>query len=556
MITVLAARLILVSEGFALNLTLLALYGVSDVYSPQEKNSLRLKGEQIMLSNNGSCPSCGRRFTQAENVISCPACQSLLPEKMVQISTPETALRYISIRSPEAFRDERVLCSTLQDLLGRYFFRYRFVAELYKVAPQESAAFLEGNGCCDQEALRRSLYSTSASKENIDRYIDILCRSAGIQANSVSTVHPEKTSQASSFEELNLMFGRDYGQRYTSTEPESDNQSEDAIEQLIKSINHMMNEEEVADSVQKDYSYEMLPNGTIYITKYSGRARNLTIPKSIDGFTVTAIGEAAFYGKQMESVVIPNNIQVIEKKAFAMCTNLVSIQLPDNLIHLGEGVFSSTGSHSLMPLLKLPESLLSFGGNPFCSMCFTLYVPQAHPSLVMLDGVLFHYSMQTLLTYPYTLRKSSYTIPAGTRIIANSAFTNNIYLKEVIIPAGVTQIGESAFALDTTLESINIPNTIRSIGSRAFFNCRFLRSIELPDGVVEIGSSVFKACIRLTSIRIPASVEQIGENIFEECANITATVQKGSYAADYCEQNNIPYRFEGGSFFLFRNKRK
>lgn len=42
--------------------------------------------------------------------------------------------------------------------------------------------------------------------------------------------------------------------------------------------------------------YEVLQDGTVEITGYTGKSVNLTIPKTLDGKKVTSIGEEAFRG--------------------------------------------------------------------------------------------------------------------------------------------------------------------------------------------------------------------------------------------------------------------
>ncbi len=44
-----------------------------------------------------------------------------------------------------------------------------------------------------------------------------------------------------------------------------------------------------------DYTYALREDGMAEITKYSGKAEKLTIPDTLDGHAVTAIGDSAFY---------------------------------------------------------------------------------------------------------------------------------------------------------------------------------------------------------------------------------------------------------------------
>lgn len=53
------------------------------------------------------------------------------------------------------------------------------------------------------------------------------------------------------------------------------------------------------------------------ITKYAGSNQNVKIPSVINGFPVTQIGESAFLGMDLISVVIPDSVVTVWSNAFA-----------------------------------------------------------------------------------------------------------------------------------------------------------------------------------------------------------------------------------------------
>ena len=91
------------------------------------------------------------------------------------------------------------------------------------------------------------------------------------------------------------------------------------------------------------FSYRVNDDGkTCTLTNYEGtESGDLTIPETLDGYTVTAIDGFAFYyctgftGK----LTISDTVETIGKGAFAGCYNLTSVQLPANLRQLGVGAF-------------------------------------------------------------------------------------------------------------------------------------------------------------------------------------------------------------------------
>ena len=70
---------------------------------------------------------------------------------------------------------------------------------------------------------------------------------------------------------------------------------------------------------------------------------DIVIPEKIvvDGneYTVNCIGSAAF-GGELTTVQIPSTVKTLEDDAFALCNDLKSVVLPDNLEYLGDLAFA------------------------------------------------------------------------------------------------------------------------------------------------------------------------------------------------------------------------
>ena len=68
--------------------------------------------------------------------------------------------------------------------------------------------------------------------------------------------------------------------------------------------------------------------------------KSIEIPKTIDGYTVTAIGDTAFYCcKSLENIEIPNSVTSIGDGAFSWCTLLASIEIPSSVTSIGDSAF-------------------------------------------------------------------------------------------------------------------------------------------------------------------------------------------------------------------------
>ena len=109
----------------------------------------------------------------------------------------------------------------------------------------------------------------------------------------------------------------------------------------------------VADEERKtftsgDYQYALLDDGTIEITKYNGSADHLAIPATLDGKTVTAIGDRAFAGcSSLTSVSIPDSVTAIGNRAFYYCDSLTSVSIPNSVTSIGDYAFGDCSNLTL-----------------------------------------------------------------------------------------------------------------------------------------------------------------------------------------------------------------
>ena len=310
----------------------------------------------------------------------------------------------------------------------------------------------------------------------------------------------------------------------------------------------------------------------VTITKASlGNGRTtVTIPSSICGVPVTAIGEEAFQDyTSLASVTIPSGVQTIGNSAFASCTSLESVTIPNSVISIGEKAFSHctslasvtipngvqtirnstfVGCTSLASVtinsvtsiekwafdgctsltsVTIPLGVQTIGNDAFvnCTSLKRIEVNESNNYYSSSDdGVLFNKEKTALITYPCGKTDTSYTIPSGVTSIGENAFNHCTSLESVTIPSGVQTIGNSAFFNCTSLASVAIPSSVTSIGDEAFVDCTSLASVTIESGLQTIGNSAFQGCTRLASVEIPDSVTAIGNQAFRDCtglANVT-----------------------------------
>ena len=70
--------------------------------------------------------------------------------------------------------------------------------------------------------------------------------------------------------------------------------------------------------------YELIDN-VMTVTGYRGTADAVVVQETVEGHTVTVIGDSAFEGSTIKSIDLPDTIQLIKKRAFADCSNLTNM---------------------------------------------------------------------------------------------------------------------------------------------------------------------------------------------------------------------------------------
>ena len=199
-----------------------------------------------------------------------------------------------------------------------------------------------------------------------------------------------------------------------------------------------------------------------------------TIPNN-----VTSIGPQVFSSTNITAISIPNSVQRIGKYAFSGCKSLTSIYLPPSVTEVGDRAFYDTGIAS-----------------PVYNSSVFAYMPQSY--------------------------SGSYSIAAGIKTIAPSAFYKCVNLTNVTIPNSLTSIGNYAFYGCSSLTTISVPNSVTSLGNYAFYGCSSLTSVTLGNAIPVIDYCTFSECSNLTSITIPNSVTSIGNSAFSNCTQLAS----------------------------------
>ena len=101
------------------------------------------------------------------------------------------------------------------------------------------------------------------------------------------------------------------------TEPQPE-QTQKAMNepQMLEPVSFVQTKAAVTGEAE-GFSYTVLENGNCSVTGYTGGVtEDLVIPDTLDGYTVSAIGNQAFKGSAFVSIHLPDSVTTIESGAF------------------------------------------------------------------------------------------------------------------------------------------------------------------------------------------------------------------------------------------------
>ena len=262
-------------------------------------------------------------------------------------------------------------------------------------------------------------------------------------------------------------------------------------------------------------------DGTILLTGCS----NSKIPS-----TVKEIDNYAFRGfSALESMDIPQGVEIIKYKTFADCENLKRVNFEPNAVlsSVGESAFSNCTS---LESIDLPASVRSIGSYAF-EGCRGL------KSITLPDSVK-QFGKERMFKGCYLLQ--SVELPKGVTEIGRETFQDCWSLASVSLPEGVKTIKEDAFSKCGKLKTINSPSTLSAIEESAFYLCTGLDSIDLSM-VKEIESKAFAYCSNLRAVSLPIATKWLyGDYMFKNCTGL-----KRIYNPQKMPKDIDPNVFEG-----------
>ncbi|MBP3227346.1 MAG: leucine-rich repeat domain-containing protein [Bacteroidaceae bacterium] len=281
-----------------------------------------------------------------------------------------------------------------------------------------------------------------------------------------------------------------------------------------------------------------------------------TIPSTVtyngNTYTVTAVGDSAFYGcVELFSIKIPSTIRTIGQAAFMDCQEIMTIEIPASVSNIGRNAFWGcynvveikvdannrfydsrdncnaiirTATNRLVAGCKfteIPETVVEIAEGAFggCAYLSTVTIPSSVTRIVS-NAFMGCIRLTTVTINSNAIVSGCSELVNGSSLVA--LFGSQV--KKYVIGEGVEAIGGRAFFagqpeqseagpvfVDNALETVVLPSTLRTIGRWAFQYCTNLRSVNIPEGVDSIADGAFTWCHSLEALNLPSTLRVPGE---------------------------------------------
>ena len=218
-------------------------------------------------------------------------------------------------------------------------------------------------------------------------------------------------------------------------------------------------------------------------------------------------------GTGMETIIIPNTVEMIGSRAFLGSSNLTKVYIPSSVTKIGTGAFRDCNNNLVIycEAESKPE-----GWDDNWNAGYPVVWRNRTKDYLKYNDFEYYIDNDQIYINSYLGNDTNVIIPSTIDEkevieIGDYCFYGKESLKEVIIPNTVKRVGVSAFR-GTTLETINDGENIEEVDDYAFYKTK-ISSLPFEKNVKKIGKYSFGNCKYIESINFE-KVETIGNYAF------------------------------------------
>lgn len=298
--------------------------------------------------------------------------------------------------------------------------------------------------------------------------------------------------------------------------------------------------------IENTFRYIINDDNTITIIGYTGKEKNIEIPREFMGYEVSGIGDNAFYSNQLLEIIIHDNIKYIgddivkdgviirgEKgsivEEYANQKNYIFLEPEKNYIETDNWEYDFLNEKLII------KNINAFGEDKSKWGNWKAHIKEVE----ILDEV--NEIPDEAFVEMEKIKKIN--ISNNVTKIGKRAFDGCVELQEIPLSDNIEYIGDYAFSNCIKLKNIHLSNKLTIINEGLFWGSYKINEIIIPDGVTKISKNAFMYCDDLEKVVIPDSVTEIGESAFYLCSNLQIVIipekVNNIYALTFSQCNNI-----------------
>lgn len=206
-------------------------------------------------------------------------------------------------------------------------------------------------------------------------------------------------------------------------------------------------------------------------------------------YTVTQIGDLAFWECNITGISLPQTLTTIEEEAFMACS-LDSVYIPASVTSIEPAAFAGCNQ---LQFIQVDENNPVYDSRESCN------------------------AIIETATNTMVCATRNTVIPTSVTAIGEQCFGHfpqGLTMESIVIPDQVVSIGEQAFMFCTSLTDVKFGNSVATIGERAF-NLTAIENLVLPASVNSIAEQAFSYCTNLKSVTCKAIVPPVAASVFD-----------------------------------------